>query len=64
MAISPGTLERMELDIETAHGQVAAGLLDPGVDEGTKLLAAAIVQAGAEIALALARERDGRGASA
>jgi hypothetical protein len=45
--------EQIELDLETAHGQVAAGYVDPAVSEDTKLIAAAIAQAGAHIALAL-----------
>jgi hypothetical protein len=57
MAINPHELEAIELDLETARGQVAAGYLAPTVSEETKLLAAAIVQAGSAIALALARER-------
>jgi hypothetical protein len=39
--------------LETAHGQVAAGYVNPVVSEDTKMLAAAIVQAGASIALAI-----------
>jgi len=44
--------EQIEVDLETAHGQVAA---DPAVSEDTKLIAAAIAQAGAQIALALSQ---------
>lgn len=55
MAINPRTIEQTELDLETARGQFAVLLLAPDVSEGTKLLAAAIAQAGAEIALAVAR---------
>jgi len=55
MAINPRTIEQIELDYETAHGQVATAFLDPTVSEDTKMLAAAIVQAGSEIALAIAR---------
>ena len=47
--------EQIELDLETAHGQVAAGYVDPTVSEDTKLIAAAIAQAGAQIALALSQ---------
>jgi hypothetical protein len=54
MQINPRTLEQTELDLETARGQFAAGQLNPMVDEGTKVLAAAIAQAGAEIAIAIA----------
>ncbi|MGZ4410220.1 MAG: hypothetical protein ACXVY6_15770 [Gaiellaceae bacterium] len=55
MAINPRTIEQTELDLETARGQVAALQLSPKVDDGTKLVAAAIAQAGAEIALAIIR---------
>ena len=55
MALNPRTIEQTELDLETARSQVAALQLDPDVDDGTKLLAAAVAQAGAEIALAIAR---------
>jgi hypothetical protein len=55
MALNPRTIEHTELDLETSRGQFASLQLDPGVDSGTKLLAAAIAQAGAEIALAIAR---------
>jgi hypothetical protein len=54
LQINPRTFEQMELDLETARGQFAAGQLDPAADEGSKLIAAAIAQAGAQIALALA----------
>jgi hypothetical protein len=55
MAINPKTIEQAELDLETARGQSAALQLEPTVTDGTKLLAAAIAQAGAEIAIAIAR---------
>jgi hypothetical protein len=55
MALNPRTIEQTELDLETARGQVASLQLDPDIDDGTKLLAAAVAQAGAEIALAIAR---------
>jgi hypothetical protein len=55
MAINPRTLEQTELDLETARGQFAALQLDPDVSDDTKLIAAAVAQAGAEIALAFAR---------
>jgi hypothetical protein len=55
MAINPRSIEQIELDYETAHGQVAAAFLDPAVNEDTKMLAAAIVQAGSEIALAIVK---------
>jgi hypothetical protein len=60
MAINPHTLEQIELDLETARGQFSTGQLSPAVDESTKLLAAAIAQAGSEIAIAIrhAAERD------
>jgi hypothetical protein len=47
-------LEQIHLDLETARGVIASGQMSPGVDEATKLLAASITAAGAEIALALA----------
>jgi hypothetical protein len=59
MAINPRTIEQTELDLETARGQFAAGQLATTVTNDTKLLAAAIAQAGAEIALAIAYGRDG-----
>jgi hypothetical protein len=55
MALNPRTIEQTELDLETSRGQFAALQLDPDIDEGSKLLATAIAQAGAEIALAIAR---------
>jgi hypothetical protein len=55
MATNPRTIEQTELDLETAHGQFAALQLGPTVDDNTKLIAAAIAQAGAQIALAIAR---------
>lgn len=47
-------LDQIQLDLETARGVIASGQMSPGVDEATKLLAASITAAGAEIALALA----------
>jgi hypothetical protein len=58
--INPRTLEQIELDLETARGQVSVGHIDPAVGDEMKMLAAAIAQAGAEIALALIHS--GRGA--
>jgi hypothetical protein len=55
MAINPRTIEQTELDLETARGQFAALQLDPLVSDDTKLIASAIAQAGAEVALAVAR---------
>jgi hypothetical protein len=55
VAINPRTIEQAELDLETARGQFAALQIDPAVDDNSKLIAAAIAQAGAEIALAIAR---------
>jgi hypothetical protein len=60
MAINPRTIEQTELDLETARGQFAALQLDPDVTDDTKLLAAAIAQAGAEIALAVAHSNGSR----
>jgi hypothetical protein len=54
MRIDPRTLEQVEVDLEAARGEFAAGLLSPTVREEAKLLAAAIAQAGAQIALAIA----------
>jgi hypothetical protein len=53
MTINPRTLEQVELDLETARGQVAAGHVDREVSGDAKMVAAAIAQAGAEIALAI-----------
>jgi hypothetical protein len=58
MAVNPRTIEQTELDLETARGQFAVGQLAVTVSDETKLLAAAIAQAGAEIALAIAYRRD------
>jgi hypothetical protein len=55
MMLNPRTIEQTELDLETSRGQFASLQLDPDVDNGVKLLAAAIAQAGAEIALAITR---------
>jgi hypothetical protein len=52
--INPRTFEQMEIDLETARGQFAVGQVSPAVDEASKLIAAAIAQAGAQIALAIA----------
>jgi hypothetical protein len=54
----PRIQEQIELDLETAHGQVATGYLDPTVSADSKMIAAAIAQAGAQIALALNAARD------
>ena len=54
MAINPRTIEQTELDLETARGQFSVLQLDPMVSDEAKLIAAALAQAGAEVALALA----------
>jgi hypothetical protein len=54
MAINPRQLEQIDLDLETARGQVAAALLDPTISNDSKIIASAIVQAGAMIARATA----------
>jgi hypothetical protein len=54
MAIDQTTLAQIELDLEAARSQLATGLIDPAVSEETKLVAAAIAQAGAQIALSIA----------
>ncbi|MGZ4415466.1 MAG: hypothetical protein ACXVRZ_13990 [Gaiellaceae bacterium] len=54
MAIDQRTLEQVEIDLEAAHSQLATGLINPAVSEEAKLLGAAIAQAGAQIALAIA----------
>ena len=59
MSISPETLEQIELDLETAHGNFVSGFVDPAVTADTKMIAAAIELAGAQIALAIAAARDG-----
>ena len=55
MTLNPRTIEQTELDLETARGQFSALQLDPDVDDASKLIASAIAQAGAEVALAIAR---------
>jgi hypothetical protein len=60
MAINPRVVEQTELDLETAHGQLAEGYLDSTVSADAKILAAAIAQAGAQIALAIAGTPDQR----
>jgi hypothetical protein len=55
MPLNPRTIEQTELDLETVRGQFAAFQLDPTISDDTKLLAAAIAQAGAEVALAIVR---------
>jgi hypothetical protein len=62
MTLDTKTREQIELELETSHAQYAAGLLDPNVDDGTKLLAAAITLAGSEIALSI--HADGEAAEA
>jgi hypothetical protein len=53
MTLDTTTLQQVEIDLETAHSQLATGLISPAVSEDTKLIAAAIAQAGAQIALAI-----------
>ena len=55
MPLNSRTIEQTELDLETARGQFAGYQLDPDISDGTKLIAAAIAQAGAEISLAIIR---------
>jgi len=57
MAINPRTIEQTELDLEHARAAFAELQVSPTIDDDTKLLAAAVAQAGAEIALAIARDR-------
>jgi hypothetical protein len=59
MAINPRAHEGYELASETARAQFLALQADPNVDDNTKLIAAAIAQAGAAIAIAIETERDG-----
>jgi len=47
------TLAQIGLAYATAHGKVARAYLDPTASDDTKMLAAAIVEAGSQIALAL-----------
>ena len=54
VAIDPKLLDQVQIDLETAHAELLSGLLNPVVSGETKLLAAAVAQAGAQIALALA----------
>jgi hypothetical protein len=56
MTITTETLERIQLDLETAHGHVMGGFLDSAVSEDAKIVAAAIALAGSQIALAIAGE--------
>lgn len=58
MPLNPHTLEQIELDLETAHGHVVSGLLDPAVSDDAKMIAAAIALAGSEIAVAIANTPD------
>jgi hypothetical protein len=58
MQVDTRTLKQIEIDLETARGVIASGQLSPAVDEATKLLAASIAAAGAEIALAIAANQD------
>jgi hypothetical protein len=53
MQVDTRILEQIQVDLETARGVIASGQLSAEVDEATKLLAAAITAAGAEIALAV-----------
>jgi hypothetical protein len=50
MQVDTRILEQIQIDLETARGVIASGQLSAEVDEATKLLAAAITAAGAEIA--------------
>jgi hypothetical protein len=63
MAVDTRTLDQIGLDYATAHGQVAQAYLDPTVSADTKMLAAAIVEAGSQIALALTALQGGPSAS-
>ena len=54
MVVDTRMLEGIQLDLETARGVISSGQMSPEVDEATKLLAASITAAGAEIALAVA----------
>jgi hypothetical protein len=53
MAVRSETLDQIELDLDTAHGNFVEGFLDPNVSQDTKMLAAAIALAGSEIAIAI-----------
>jgi hypothetical protein len=53
MAVRAETLEQIELDLDTAHGNFVAGFIDPAVSPDTKMLAAAIALAGSQIAVAV-----------
>jgi hypothetical protein len=52
--INPKVIEQVQVALETARGEFAVLLIDPDVGNETKLIAAAIAQAGAQVALALA----------
>jgi hypothetical protein len=54
VVIDPKLLDQVQIDLETAHAELVSGLLNPAVSGETKLLAAAVSQAGAQIALAIA----------
>jgi hypothetical protein len=58
MQVDTRMLEQIQIDLETARGVIASGQLNPEVDEATKLLAASITAAGAEIALSIAANQD------
>jgi hypothetical protein len=58
MQVDTRVLEQIQIDLETARGVIASGQLSTEVDESTKLLAASITAAGAEIALAVAAGSD------
>jgi hypothetical protein len=55
MPINPHALDQIELNLETAHAQLAQGLIDPLINNDAKLLASAIALAGSEIAVAIGR---------
>jgi hypothetical protein len=59
MSTSPQTLERIELDFETAHGNFVEGFVDPAVSPDAKMIAAAIVVSGSHIALATVEADEG-----
>lgn len=59
MTLDTKTREQIELELETSYAQYAEGLLDPMIDNGTKLLAAAIALAGSEIALSIEQAESG-----
>jgi hypothetical protein len=56
MPLNAKALEQLEMDLAVARGNVVAGQISSDVSDDAKMVAAAIVQAGAQIALAVASQ--------